>query len=62
MPGGKKIIIVLASILFTSIVPAQHPDLKKIDSLKILLPITHGIQRIDALNALCEEYWLLVKN
>jgi len=62
MMVSKKIIIVLASILFTSIGLAQHPNLKKVDSLKILLPITHGIQRIDCLNALCVEYWLFVKN
>ena len=62
MLPGKKIIIILISLLFSSVSFAQHPNLKNVDSLKNLLPMTHGIQRIDCLNALCEEHWLLVKN
>ena len=41
MLRGKKIIIVLVSIFLTSISFSQHPDLKKIDSLKNLLPIVN---------------------
>src|SRR5258705_13408708 len=62
MLQNRKFIILLVNILFASVSLAQHPNLKKIDSLKNLLPITHGIQRIDCLNALGEEYWLTVKN
>ncbi len=62
MLRGKKIIILFISILFASVSLAQMPNLKKIDSLKNILPITHGIQKIDCLNALGEEYWLLLKN
>src|SRR6185503_3181017 len=53
----RKLIILLISILFASVSPAQHPDPKKIDSLKNRLPITHGIERIDCLTALGKEYW-----
>ena len=58
MLRSKKLIILLISILFASVsIAQQHPNQKKIDSLKNLLPVTHGIQRIDCLNALGEEYW-----
>jgi tetratricopeptide (TPR) repeat protein len=57
MLRSKKLIILLVSILFTSVSLAQHPNLKEIDRLKNLLPTTQGIQRIDCLNALSEEYW-----
>ena len=57
MLRNRKLIILLISILLASVSPAQHPNTKKIDSLKNLLPTTHGIQRIDCLNALCEEKW-----
>jgi Histidine kinase/Tetratricopeptide repeat len=57
MLQSRKFIILLVSIFFASVSLAQHPNLKEIDSLKKLLPITHGIQRIDCLNALAEEYW-----
>lgn len=54
----RKIIIVAACALITSTAfTQQHPDTKKIDSLKKLLPSTKGISRIDCLNALSEEYW-----
>ena len=36
---------------------AQHPDYKKIDSLIKSLPTKQGIERIDNLNAIGEEYW-----
>ncbi len=49
--------IVLFGILSTSVSLAQHPDLKKIDSLKKMLPTKHGIERIDCLNAIGIEYW-----
>jgi tetratricopeptide (TPR) repeat protein len=62
MLPGRKIIIIAINILFVSVSLAQHPNLKKIDSLKNLLPIANGIQKIDCLNALSQEYWLLAKN
>jgi hypothetical protein len=45
------------STLLATFIFAQHPDRKKIDSLKNLLPSTTGIRKIDCLNALSEEYW-----
>jgi hypothetical protein len=57
MLRSRKFIFLLASILFASVLQAQHPDRKEVDSLKRLLRTAHGIQRIDCLNALCEEYW-----
>ena len=55
---AKKIIIALVStLLFTAIFGQQHPNIKKIDSLKRLLPSKQGLGRIDCLNALSEEYW-----
>lgn len=57
MLRGKKIISFLTGILLASVTLAQHPDLKRIDSLKKILPTKHGIQRIDCLNAIGEEYW-----
>lgn len=58
LPAKKKILF-LTGILFASItiLIAQHPDYKKIDSLKRVLPTTRGIQRIDNLNAIGIEYW-----
>jgi tetratricopeptide (TPR) repeat protein len=55
---AKKIIIALVSTLLVTTVFAQdHPNTKKIDSLKKLLPSKQGLSRIDCLNALSEEYW-----
>lgn len=53
----RKILVIIACLAFTSISLAQHPNRKKIDSLKNVLPLTKGISRIDCLNALSEEYW-----
>jgi tetratricopeptide (TPR) repeat protein len=54
----SKFFIFLAVFVSNLVCSAQqHPNYKKIDSLKKLIPITKGIQRIDCLNALCEEYW-----
>ena len=53
----RKIIIISLSILFSFVAYAQHPNRKKIDSLKILLLSMEGTGRIDCLNALSEEYW-----
>ncbi|GAC1423067.1 MAG: hypothetical protein NVS9B7_23270 [Flavisolibacter sp.] len=36
---------------------AQHPDLKRVDSLKNILSAKQGNERIDCLNAIGEEYW-----
>lgn len=55
--GCKKILLFAVSILFITVLFAQHPDRKKIDSLEKLLPSTQGISRINCLNALSEEYW-----
>jgi tetratricopeptide (TPR) repeat protein len=61
MLWGKKYCIIIVSLLYSSIVPAQHPNLRKIDSLEDILPGTRGIERINCLNALGEEYWWPVK-
>ncbi len=54
----RKIIIVTLSILLTSNIYAQqHLEKNKIDSLKNLLPLQKGINKIDCLNALSEEFW-----
>jgi sensor histidine kinase YesM len=57
MPCYKGIIIFFAEIFITAVTMAQHPDLKIIDSLKKVLPTKHGIERIDCLNTIGEEYW-----
>src|SRR5262249_28499562 len=38
----------------------QHPNLQRIDSLKRTLISSRGIERINGLNALSEEYWWLL--
>ncbi|MBD0285524.1 MAG: histidine kinase [Flavisolibacter sp.] len=53
----SKYFILLAVLVYNLVCSAQHPNFKKIDSLKKRLPATNGIQRVDCLNALCEEYW-----
>ncbi len=53
----RKFLILLVSILFASVSPAQHPNYKKIDSIKQRISVANGIQRIDGLTALCQEYW-----
>ena len=53
----KKVFSVLFCIFFILTGFSQHPDPNAIDSLKKLLASTHGIQRINNLNALAEEYW-----
>jgi tetratricopeptide (TPR) repeat protein len=45
--------------LHASAIYPQHPNRPRIDSLKNLLPTAQGTKRIDALNTLSEEYWLL---
>jgi hypothetical protein len=57
MQREKKIHLFLLSIFVSSIGIAQHPDIKKTDSLKTLLYHSHGIQKIECLSALGEEYW-----
>ena len=57
MLNAKKIIGIFICLVFFAIAYAQHPNRKKIDSLKQLLPYKQGIERIDCLNALSEEYW-----
>ena len=53
----KNIILFFSGISIAAITMAQHPDFKRIDSLKSILPSKHGIERIDCLNAIGEEYW-----
>ena len=54
---AKKIIMALLCTILVLGAFANHPDRRKIDSLKGLLPSTMGTKRIDCLNALSEEYW-----
>jgi hypothetical protein len=53
----KKIILFFSGMLIAWVAIAQHPDFKRIDSLKKILPVKQGIERIDCLNAIGEEYW-----
>jgi hypothetical protein len=53
----NKFLIVVAWLLLRLVCLAQHPNYIKIDSLKKRLPSLNGIQKIDCLNALCQEYW-----
>jgi tetratricopeptide (TPR) repeat protein len=57
MPFLKNIIFSFPGILVAIVTMAQHPDFKRIDSLKNILPAKRGIERIDCLNAIGEEYW-----
>ena len=58
MLGVRKILVIAISLLYASFTIAQqHPNRKKIDSLKTLLPSVEDVRRIDCLNALSEEYW-----
>ena len=57
MPCRKGIVIFFAEIFIAAVTMAQHPDLKVVDSLEKVLPTKHGIERIDCLNAIGEEYW-----
>ena len=53
-----KLFILLAGFMLNLVCSAQdHPNNKKIDSLKQVLISATGIERIDCLNALCQEYW-----
>src|SRR4030095_13561303 len=57
MLRGKHFIL-LAGFLLSLVCSAQeHPNNKKIDSLKKVLISATGIERIDCLNSLCQEYW-----
>ena len=51
--SGFAQVLKVDSFVFTQ----DHPNTKKIDSLKKLLPSKQGLSRIDCLNALSEEYW-----
>jgi len=53
----KGIVIFFAAILLSIVTLAQHPDFKRMDSLKKILPAKKGIERIDCLNDIGEEYW-----
>ena len=53
-----KLFILLAGLMLSLVCSAQdHPNNKKIDSLKKVLTSATGVERIDCLNALCQEYW-----
>ena len=53
-----KLFILLAGLMLSLVCSAQdHPNNKKIDSLKKVLISATGVERIDCLNALCQEYW-----
>jgi hypothetical protein len=53
----KGIIIFFAGMLISVATLAQHPNFKKVDSLKNILPAKQGAERIDCLNDIGEEYW-----
>jgi len=54
----RKIFILASSSLLTIAGYAQHhPNINKIDSLERHLPAAKGIDRINCLNALAEEFW-----
>lgn len=53
----KGIVIFFAEIFIAATSFGQHPDYRKIDSLIKNLPNKQGIERIDNLNAIGEEYW-----
>jgi tetratricopeptide (TPR) repeat protein len=54
----KKIVFIFLSLFyFTALYSQQHPDRIKTDSLINILPQKKGIERIDCLNAISEEYW-----
>src|ERR1700733_12287789 len=57
MPCYKGIILFFAEIFIAAVTLAQHPDFKRMDSLKKILPAKQGIERIDCLNDIGEEYW-----
>ena len=53
-----KLFILLAGFMLSLECSAQdHPNFKKIDSLKKVLASANGTQRVDCLNALCQEHW-----
>jgi tetratricopeptide (TPR) repeat protein len=54
---AKKIIITTVGTLLTFVLFAQHPNRKKIDSLKKILQTKQAINKINCLNAISEEYW-----
>lgn len=56
----RKTIFILFYLLPTFSLNAQHPNRQRIDSLKDRLTSTQGIERIDCLNSLSEEYWWLL--
>jgi tetratricopeptide (TPR) repeat protein len=53
----KSNLVMATALFFWFSSSAQHPAREKIDSLKKILPSLRGIQRIDCLDALSEEYW-----
>jgi tetratricopeptide (TPR) repeat protein len=53
----KKIIFFFSGILIAAVALAQHPNYKRIDSLKKILPAKRGIEKINCINAIAEENW-----
>ncbi|HZZ75781.1 MAG TPA: tetratricopeptide repeat protein, partial [Puia sp.] len=61
MLSRKSIAIFFAQIVIGTTILAQHPDFNGIDSFKKILPGKRGVERIDCLNAMGEEYWWPVR-
>jgi tetratricopeptide (TPR) repeat protein len=58
MPLVRNIMVLIIITLLAITSNAQHhPDKIKIDSLRKQLPVLRGIERINCLNALAEEFW-----
>jgi tetratricopeptide (TPR) repeat protein len=53
----KNIIFFLSAMSIATATIGQHPDFKRIDSLKRILPAKQGTERVDCLNEIGEEYW-----
>ena len=51
------LILAVSTIIAIDSNAQDHPDRVKIDSLKEQLSVTRGIERINCLNALAEEFW-----
>ncbi|HET9745556.1 MAG TPA: tetratricopeptide repeat protein [Chitinophagaceae bacterium] len=57
LPLRTILILAVSTILAISSNAQHHPNRIKMDSLRKHLPVTKGIERIDCLNALAEEFW-----
>lgn len=57
LPLKAILILPVSTILTITSFAQNHPDKVKIDSLRKHLSVTQGIERINCLNALAEEFW-----